>query len=679
MKNSNDSQARNLLSEETSPYLLQHAANPVHWRPWGAAALAEASARDCPILLSVGYAACHWCHVMAHESFEDSTTASLMNSLYVNVKVDREERPDIDQIYMAALASMGEQGGWPLTMFLAPDGKPFWGGTYFPKIQHYGRPSFIQVLHSIDHAWKTKRVDIDRSAQTLSAHIEHRLARTDTPRANAPGVLTQLAGAILPLMDNEKGGLRGAPKFPNAPFLTILWCHWLMTGETAYRDAVVFSLRKMLMGGIYDHIGGGLARYSTDAEWMVPHFEKMLYDNALLLRLANWAYAETGEELFRKRIEQTIEWLIREMRTSQGFASSLDADSDGQEGIFYTWTKPQLAKALPEKLDLVDRFFSLGTVAHWEGAPVIFQTENQVAAALVDPITVDEIRADLLTYREANRTRPGRDDKVLTDWNGLLIQSLAESGRSLNRPDWIDLASETFAKILDNTDGQGRLAHSVRGDKRLYPAFSSDYAAMINAAVSLYEATGISSYLQQAETLKTTLDQWHRDEAGTGYYLTASDATDVILRPRGDVDEAIPSANGQIIEAIARLASASDNFKLAEHAIIVADHALTRIQGQQYGQAGIIAAASIARNPTKLVIISLSDATLITVANRNPNPYRVDLLPKTGQGTNEPQLTEGIFVSTQTPGAWLCFNQTCLPVITDPDELERALRRSPNT
>jgi len=680
MKSSNNNfQAENLLSGETSPYLLQHAANPVHWRPWGKAALAEAKSRDCPILLSVGYAACHWCHVMAHESFEDADTAELMNTLYVNVKVDREERPDIDQIYMAALSSMGEQGGWPLTMFLTPDAQPFWGGTYFPKTQQYGRPSFVQILRAIDHAWSSKRPDIDQSAQTLATHVETRLARASPQGHHAPDLLSQLAGAILPMMDNEKGGLRGAPKFPNAPFLTTLWFQWLTSRNFECRGAMLFALRKMLAGGIYDHIGGGLARYSTDADWMIPHFEKMLYDNALLIRMANWAYSETLDELFRKRIEQTIDWLIREMRTPNGFASSLDADSDGEEGLYYTWTDEQMAAALFDNSHLFDRFFSLGTTPHWEGAPVVFQSDAQIAASSADPQSADELRNALRTHREANRTKPGRDDKVLTDWNGLAVQSLAEAGRALNRRDWSKLAEEVFAQIISSADAQGRLPHSVRGEKRLYPAFSSDYGAMINAAVSLHQATGAPRYLEQAEALRQTLDKWHSDESETGYFLTASDATDVILRPRGDVDEAIQSANGQIIEAIARLASATGNFGLAERANIIAVHAIARVKDQQYGQAGIINAASLAKNPIKLVIVSKGESELVAVANRNPNPYRVDLTREIEQGASALQLTEDAFASLERAGAWLCTSRACLPVITDAEELARALKRAPNS
>ncbi len=432
----------NLLADESSPYLRQHAGNPVHWRGWNAEALAEAGRLNRPILLSVGYAACHWCHVMAHECFEDAEVAGVMNRLFVNIKVDREERPDIDQIYMAALTAMGEQGGWPLTMFLTPDAKPFWGGTYFPKTPRYGRPGFIQVLEAVATAWGKDTARILESADRINAHIAGRLDAEAPAQTVSADDLSTFAAAVAGMMDTEHGSLRGAPKFPNAPFLQSLWLSWLTDGTAEHREHVLRTLENMLRGGIYDHIGGGLARYSTDAEWIVPHFEKMLYDNAQLIRLCNWAYAETGVELFRKRIEETVDWLRDEMTVrGGGFASSLDADSEGEEGLFYTWADAEIDEALGDIKADFHSYFHLRKPQGWEGNPIILQTAQQAldSVSTEGRPKADAVKAQLKASR-ARRVRPGRDDKVLTDWNGLAIAAIAEAARarwgSLNGSIW---------------------------------------------------------------------------------------------------------------------------------------------------------------------------------------------------------------------------------------------------
>ncbi|MGX9146558.1 thioredoxin domain-containing protein [Mesorhizobium sp. 128a] len=667
--------AQNLLADEASPYLQQHSGNPVHWRAWSPAALAEAKALQRPILLSVGYAACHWCHVMAHESFENDNVAAVMNRLFVNIKVDREERPDIDQIYMAALSSMGEQGGWPLTMFLNPDGKPFWGGTYFPREARYGRPGFIQVMEAVDKAWRDKRESLDQSADGLTSHVEARLAGVHAKAALDKETLSDLAARIDGMIDRDLGGLRGAPKFPNAPFMSTLWLSWLRDGVPSHRDAVLVSLEKMLGGGIYDHVGGGLSRYSTDAEWLVPHFEKMLYDNAQLIRLCNWAYAATGNDLFRVRIEDTVAWLLREMRVDgDAFAASLDADSDGEEGLFYTWSKAEIETVLGDDSALFFKYFTLSAPHGWEGKPIIHQTDAQQSQSVTDREVLLPLRAKLLAARE-QRVRPGRDGKALTDWNGLMIAALAEAGRSLNRRDWIDAAAKAFAHIA-GAGHDGRLPHSMLGAKKLFPALSSDYAAMTNAAIALFEAKGDSGYIEQATEFIDQLDRWHRDSDGTGYYLTSSDSTDVPIRIRGDVDEAISSASSQIIEALVRLASVTGDLDLQERAWRVAEHAMGRAGHQSYGQAGIVNACALTLEPLKLVlVVSLESPSLVPVANRNPDPRRVDIVVAIGTEANRPTLPGGVLPPTDRPGAWLCTGQACLPVVTDPQELELLLRR----
>ncbi len=665
----------NLLADETSPYLQQHRNNPVHWRPWSPASLAEARELDKPILLSVGYAACHWCHVMAHESFEDAGIAALMNRLYINIKVDREERPDIDQIYMAALNATGEQGGWPLTMFLTPDAKPFWGGTYFPKEPRYGRPGFAQVLEAINRAWNEKKESISQSADALTNHVGARLAASSQPSRIEPASLAALADSIFGMIDREEGGLRGAPKFPNAPFMEALWLNWLTTGNAAHRDAVLSSLRHMLNGGIYDHVGGGLSRYSTDASWLIPHFEKMLYDNAQLIRICNWAYAETGEKLFQIRIEETIAWLLREMCIDGGFASSLDADSDGEEGLFYTWDRDEISDVLGPDSEAFLAEYSLSAPEHWEGKPVLHRNPADVAT---NEAQLQTMREKLLEAR-AKRVRPGRDDKILADWNGLAISAIAEAGRQFGRADWVESAESAFRFIIESSDKNGRLAHSILGSRRSFPGLSSDYAAMTNAAVSLFEATGKPDYAKSAVAFLDMLDKWYRDDNGTGYFLTASDCRDIPVRIRGDVDEATPSATSQIIAAMARTAGLSGNSDLQQRVWKVAEAAFGRTLEQHHGQAGIFNACLLMLAPIKLVIVEEPEnPVLALVAKRTPDPRRVDVVVPVGTGASEVNLPGGALPDTTKAGAWLCTGLACLPVITDPDGLEGALRRQPS-
>jgi len=663
---------RNLLADETSPYLRQHGDNPVHWRPWSRDALDEARVLGRPILLSVGYAACHWCHVMAHESFEDDVVAAVMNRLFVNIKVDREERPDIDQIYMAALTAMGEQGGWPLTMFLTPDARPFWGGTYFPKAARYGRPGFVTVLEAVAKTWEERRDELDRSAEALSVHVAAQLAPQPADDAAESDGLEAYAAAIHSMIDRDGGGLRGAPKFPNTPMMQVLRLSWLQNGATAHRDAVTTSLRAMLSGGIYDHLGGGLCRYSTDAAWLVPHFEKMLYDNAQLIDLAGWAYSETGDESFRYRIEETVAWLSREMRLpGGGFASSLDADSDGEEGRFYLWTRAEIVRILGK--DDADRFldvYGLAQPSGWEGEPILHRL-SALGSADADA-GILAMKARLLDAR-SRRARPGRDDKVLVDWNGLTIAALARAARQFARPDWLDLAKDAFRFVAESADGE-RLPHSVAGGRRLFPGLASDYAAMIAAAVSLSEATGDDACLAKARQWLAALDRRHGDEDGVGHYLTAADSADVPMRIRGDVDDAVPSSTAQIVEAMTRLAMATSDHRLHERAVDAAEAASRRAAGQRYGQAGIVHAAAIARQPKKLILVGARDSSLVSAANRFPDRTRTDIVHPSEPGGGTVKLPDGTVIDTSAPGAWLCVGQTCLPPVRDEAGLEALLR-----
>ncbi len=543
----------NLLGEETSPYLLQHRHNPVHWRPWSAAALAEAVAHNRPILLSIGYAACHWCHVMAHESFEDAATADLMNRLFVNIKVDREERPDLDAIYQQALALMGEQGGWPLTMFLTPKGEPFFGGTYFPPTPRYGRPGFAEVLRALAGAWADQSEAVQKNVTALSEAL-----RAPLPAAEAvvvsPDLLDRVAGRLVEEFDPVHGGFQGAPKFPQAAIYELIWRGWKRAGKEPLRQAITLTLDRICQGGIYDHLGGGFARYSTDAEWLVPHFEKMLYDNALLVDLLTLVWQETRAPLYAQRVAETIEWLGREMMAEAGcFAASLDADSEGEEGKCYVWTEAEIDRLLGPEAEPFKDAYDVRAQGNWEGHTILNRSRRMLLGDARHEERLAAARRVLLAERQ-KRVPPGRDDKVLADWNGLMIAALARAGAVFERADWLSLARTAFAGcVSDLTAADGRLRHCLRLGRLQHHATLDDYASLIRAALALHQATGEASFLAQAEAWVPMLDRHYWDEADGGYFFTPDDADDLIARTRNAYDNATPSGNGMMVQALARL------------------------------------------------------------------------------------------------------------------------------
>ena len=487
----------NRLARETSPYLLQHKHNPVDWWPWGTEALAAAKSANKPILLSVGYAACHWCHVMAHESFEDDATAGVMNELFVNIKVDREERPDIDQIYMSALHHLGEHGGWPLTMFLTPDGEPFWGGTYFPKTARYGKPAFVDLLREVERVFREDPRSVEQNRSALMERLAEG-GRAKGGVAIGPQELNRVAGQIAGMIDPVHGGMRGAPKFPQPTMLEFLWRAGQRTNDRRYFGAVELTLARICEGGIYDHLGGGFSRYSVDERWLVPHFEKMLYDNALLLELLALAHQRSANELFRIRARETVDWLAREMTTGEGaFCASLDADLEGEEGKFYVWSLAEVESVLgKDEAALFAAHYDVTSEGNFEGYNILNRLKHLPRSIEVEK-RLAPMRAELLAAR-AKRVRPGLDDKVLADWNGLMIAGLVHAGTTLDEPRFIGLAARAFAFIAARMTRGDRLGHSWREGRLLFPGLASDHAAMIAAALALHEATGtppISSVL----------------------------------------------------------------------------------------------------------------------------------------------------------------------------------------
>ncbi len=551
---------RNRLAGATSPYLLQHAHNPVDWWQWGPEALATARRENKPILLSVGYAACHWCHVMAHESFEDQATAAVMNELFVNIKVDREERPDIDQIYMNALHLLGEQGGWPLTMFLTPAAEPVWGGTYFPKESRFGRPAFVDVLREVARMFVEEPDKIEQNRAALLA----RLAEKARPQGKVTIGIKELDGAARQIgnaFDSVHGGLGGAPKFPQPALLEFLWRAGMRTGDVGFFDTVEHTLTHMSEGGIYDHLGGGFSRYSVDAQWLVPHFEKMLYDNAQLLELLALAFQRSGNPLFAERARETVGWLEREMVTGEGgFAASLDADSEGEEGKFYVWSLAEIEAALgPDTADFAAQY-GVSAGGNFEGHNILNRLKHlpRSMEASAEPAEsaarLSMLRGKLLEIRE-KRIRPGRDDKVLADWNGLMIAALVNAGIILDEPSWRTLARRAFDFIAGAMVRDGRLGHSYRAGKLQLPGLGSDYAAMIRAALALYEATGEPGLLDQALGWQRAFDAHYADAETGAYYLSADDASDLLLRPHSTVDDAIPNLNAIAAGNLLRLAA----------------------------------------------------------------------------------------------------------------------------
>ncbi len=542
----------NALSHETSPYLLQHKDNPVHWRPWGPEAFAAAKAENKPILLSIGYAACHWCHVMAHESFENPAIARLMNELFISIKVDREERPDIDTIYQHALALLGEQGGWPLTMFLTPEREPFWGGTYFPPEPRWGRPGFPQVLEALARAY---REDRDAVAKNTAA-LTQALGRLATPTAG-DGISIELTDRVAERLTREidwtHGGIGDAPKFPQASLLSVLWRGYRRTGIEAMRNAVTLTLDHICQGGIYDHVGGGFARYAVDRVWLVPHFEKMLYDNAQLVELLTHAWQATGKRLYAERVAETVAWLAREMRQEGGgFASSLDADSEHEEGKFYIWSEAEIDAVLGGRAGRFKEIYGVARAGNWEGHTILNRLERPEWLGDAVEAELAEDRARLLAARAA-RVRPGLDDKVLADWNGLMIGALAYAAPVFGKPRWLALAEDAFAFVeREMVARDGRLRHSWRAGRAAHPATLDDYANLARAALLLHEATGKPDYLARARGWVDVVDR-HYADAGGGYFVAAEDTEGLLTRPKLVQDAATPSGNGTMAEVLARL------------------------------------------------------------------------------------------------------------------------------
>jgi uncharacterized protein YyaL (SSP411 family) len=668
--------AKNRLGEETSPYLLQHKDNPVHWQAWNAETLAAAKAADKPILLSIGYAACHWCHVMAHESFENPAIAAQMNENFVNIKIDREERPDLDAIYMHALALTGEQGGWPLTMFLTPDGEPFWGGTYFPPEPRWGRPGFPQVLAAIGKAYRGDRASVLKNAAALREGLV-RLGRPQHGEGAAAGsaeisveLFDRIAERLLREVDPLNGGIGTAPKFPQCGIFELLWRAWKRTRREPYREAVLRTLTTISQGGIYDHLGGGYARYATDARWLVPHFEKMLYDNAELVSLLTLVWQETGDPLYATRVAETIGWLLREMTGPEGgFYSSLDADSEHEEGKFYVWSEAEIDAVLGDQAPLFKRFYDVTADGNWEGHNILNRLAHPALAEAATEAELARWRERLLAAR-APRVRPGLDDKVLADWNGLMIAALAEAALVFERDDWLALAERAFRFIRARMSGpDGRLRHSWREGAARHPASVDDYANLCRAALALHEATADAAYLAQARVWVVVLDRHHWDEAEGAYFFAADDTSDLIAWVKTANDAAVPSGNGTMVGVLTRLALLTGEDEYRRRAAAIVAVFAGEVARNFFPLATLINNAELAEKPVQIVLVGDPDDPRLGALRRAVYavslPNRVVLAITPGEALPEGHPAHGKGLVGGRPAAYVCDGPVCSLPLTE--------------
>ncbi|MBM3566101.1 MAG: thioredoxin domain-containing protein [Alphaproteobacteria bacterium] len=698
----------NVLGRETSPYLLQHKDDPVHWRPWGEEAFAAARAQNKPILLSVGYAACHWCHVMAHESFESEAVAALMNAHFVNIKVDREERPDVDAVYQAALQAMGEQGGWPLTMFLEPGGRPFWGGTYFPPESRWNRPGFPDVLKAMDRIWREEPGKIAHNAAALKETLEG-LGRPEGGGVLSMETVDRVANLTLGLVDMERGGTRGAPKFPQVPLFRFLWRAHLRNGGVPLRNAVLTTLDNICQGGIYDHLGGGFARYSTDEEWLVPHFEKMLYDNAQLVELLSEVWCKTQSPLYAARVGETVAWMLSDMTTGGegragespralnkdagespralndagespralnkdafGLASAYDADSEGEEGKYYVWSEAQVDALLGAGAAAFKKTYDVTAGGNWEHKNILRRDPR--AGLSGDEPALAAQRETLLAARK-KRIPPQCDDKVLADWNGMAAAALAAAGAAFDEPAWIEAAKNIFAFVQTRMTGaDGRLSHSWREGRARHPATVEDLAQMARAALALHQATGEERFLAAAEKLAEAAARHYWDDAQGGYFLSAADTTDVFQRTKPVMDNATPAGNGAMAEVLARLyhLTGRDEYRARAEALL---QALVPARAEaQIAVPGLLCAFEYLERPVHIVVASEGEgaAMLARAAHALAAPAKIVQCVTDGTRLPPSHPAHGKGPVNGRAAAYVCIGRTCGLPVTEPAELARS-------
>ena len=682
-----DHKHTNNLINETSPYLVQHAHNPVDWYPWGEAALSRARAENKPILLSIGYSACHWCHVMEHESFENEDIARLMNENFVNIKVDREERPDLDQIYMNAVQMMTGHGGWPMTMFLTPEGVPFYGGTYFPPSDRYNMAGFPRILASVAEAYRSQPEQVASTASTMLGELR-RVGLAETSRELlTTEVLDSAFRRIAANYDRTNGGFGGAPKFPPAMNLEFFLHTYHRTGASEALEMVEHTARKMAEGGMYDQLGGGFHRYSVDAKWLVPHFEKMLYDNALLSRMYLHTYQVTKNPEARRVAEETLDYVVREMTDARGgFYSSQDADSEGEEGKFFVWSRQEVLGVLGEPDgNLFCQYFDVTEGGNFEGQNILHVTSSIEDVAVRNKISVEQLQATIKTGRQKlfelreQRVKPGRDEKVLTAWNGLMLASLAEASAILERSDYRNVAEANARFLLAHLQKDGLLLRSYKDGEAKLNAYLEDYACLIHGLISLYEATGELTWIESAVSLADKMIEQFWDESAGGFFFTGNRHEQLIVRTKEFMDNATPSGNSIATLSLLRLALLTGNEDYRRRATAVLR--LSADQIRRYPSAFGFALSAVdfyLDSPLEVVIVGSPDPrldALLRAVWQTYLPNRVVALCRKEHEQAEaliPLFTGRNTLASQ-PTAFVCRANTCQKPANTPDNLLKQL------
>ena len=667
--------AKNRLAKETSPYLLQHDTNPVDWFPWGDEAFNEARTKNKPILLSIGYAACHWCHVMAHESFENDAVAKLMNAHFVNIKVDREERPDIDRVYMDALHVMGEQGGWPLTMFLTPDLKPFWGGTYFPPESKFGRPSFSHVLNELSRIWQTEPEKITTNTDALLDRLSAPAPASSNPDPDHD-LLERMIGQVIGAVDLENGGIGRAPKFPQGPLFQLLWSVHQSQPGRGYDAPVWLTMNKISQGGIYDHLGGGIARYAVDEKWLVPHFEKMLYDNAQYITLLCKMQNSEPNELFRQRIEQSVGWLLSDMQTPEGlFASSYDADSEGVEGKYYCWAESEINDLLTNSTRrLFCEVYDVSGEGNWEHTNILNRTDHPDQLPDADEALLTQARETLLTHRR-NRIAPGWDDKALTDWNALTVIALLNASVTLEDAALEQTALATLEKLQTHLRVDGRLHHSFRDKQVRSHATADDYALLISAHLAAYEVTLDRSWTERAGELMDEAVEHYFDPSDEAFSMAPKDATDLIVRDKYANDDVTPNANATMVINLWKLSAYLNKPDYQQTAEAVFEWLKPHMTRNPFACPTAWLAFTALAEQTQLVLVGEPEDENFTSLHKaclkisSPNRLimqvsRDEELPADHPASGKTGLDE--------PAVFLCRNQTCNLPVTRAEELMKS-------